>query len=962
MKRLLLVCATALCGLTLNAQLLTWSPPFPKENDPSQTLVITVDATKGNKGLMGYTGDVYVHIGVITNKSNGQWVYVPFNWGTTPAAAKAASLGNNQWKYTIAGSLRSFFNITDVAETIQKVAILFRSGDGSLKQANTDNSDMFVPVYGTGLAVRIDNPPYLPTYTPVREPQSWQVGQNHTITANASKSSTLKLYQNGSVIAGPAIGTSISGLATVSAAGDQLIVAEASDGTATVYDTLKVVVATTTIAALPAGVRDGINYEQGDTTAILVLRAPGKNMATVIGDFNNWTQGAAYVMNQTPDGKFFWLRLHNLVPGTEYGYQYVVDNSITIADPYTEKVLDPSNDPGISPVTYPNLKAYPTGKTTGIVSILQTNAPAYNWKVNNFSRPDKRGLVIYELLVRDFVGAHNWNTVRDSLNYLKKLGVNAIELMPVNEFEGNDSWGYNPDFYFAPDKYYGPKNTLKEFIDSCHSKGMAVIMDIALNHSFGSSPMVQLYYDAQNNRPAANNPWFNPVAKHAFNVGYDMNHESADTKYFVGRVTEHWLQQYKIDGFRFDLAKGFTQTQTCDNNGGNCNVDAWGNYDASRVAIWKGYYDTVQHKSSNAYVILEYFAVNQEEKELSDYGMMLWGNMAGPYEQISMGYSDNSDFSYGIYNSSSRGWTNPYLVTYMESHDEERITFKNERYGNAAGTYNVKDTATALKRMEMNAALLFTFPGPKMLWQFGELGYDYSINTCTDGSISDQCRLSDKPIRWDFLNDARRRHVHDVYSRLINLRYSPSYRNAFLSGNVTANVGSSALVKWIMTTTDSSKLVAITNMDVNNQTATITFPEQGIWYDYLDSTTFTATGSLQTFSLKPGEYHVYLNRNLNNVTATPVPEVPWNGQSLDARVFPNPARASFTMEVKMPQSGNGTVDLYNVMGQFITPVYNGFLQEGTHQIPVHQLNLAKGSYYLKLQTRSAIKTIHLTIQ
>ena len=57
--------------------------------------------------------------------------------------------------------------------------------------------------------------------------------------------------------------------------------------------------------------------------------------------------------------------------------------------------------------------------------------------------------------------------------------------MPFNEFEGNDSWGYNPDFYFAPDKYYGPKNTLKEFIDSCHSKGIAVIMDIALNHSFG---------------------------------------------------------------------------------------------------------------------------------------------------------------------------------------------------------------------------------------------------------------------------------------------------------------------------------------------------------------------------------------------------------------------------------------------------------------------------------------------
>src|SRR5690606_26716487 len=173
-------------------------------------------------------------------------------------------------------------------------------------------------------------------------------------------------------------------------------------------------------------------------------------------------------------------------------------------------------------------------------------------------------------------------------------------IMPFNEFEGNESWGYNPDFYFAPDKYYGTKNALKEFIDSCHKNGIAVIMDIALNHSFGLSPMVQLYWDAANNKPAADNPWFNPDAKHAFNVGFDMNHESPHTKYFVGRVLEHWLQEYRIDGFRFDLSKGFTQTNTC--IGGNCDVHQMGMYDASRIAILKGYYDTVQTKSSGAYV------------------------------------------------------------------------------------------------------------------------------------------------------------------------------------------------------------------------------------------------------------------------------------------------------------------------------------------------------------------------
>ena len=165
-------------------------------------------------------------------------------------------------------------------------------------------------------------------------------------------------------------------------------------------------------------------------------------------------------------------------------------------------------------LTYPALKPYPTGFTTGIVSVLQTNAPAYNWAINNFSRPDKRNLVVYELLLRDFLAAHDWKTLRDTLSYLKTMGVNAIEIMPFNEFEGNESWGYNPDYFLAPDKYYGPKNTLKEFIDSCHSKGIAVLMDIALNHTTGLNPLAALYWNAATNQPAANNPWLNVTATH----------------------------------------------------------------------------------------------------------------------------------------------------------------------------------------------------------------------------------------------------------------------------------------------------------------------------------------------------------------------------------------------------------------------------------------------------------------
>ena len=952
MKRLLLVVITVVSTLFVQAQLLTWTPPFPKENDPAQTLEITVDATKGNQGLLNYTGDVYVHIGVITSKSTSSddWKYVPFQWATTPANGKTTPLGNNKWKYTITGSLRSFFGMTDATETIQKIAILFRSGDGSKAQRNADASNMYIPVYSAAaFAVRLTQPAREPKFVPTPEAQTWDPGTTFTISAVASQASALKLYHNGTVIATEANNTTITGTSTVTATGTQQIVAEATAGGTTTYDTINVFVGASPVEALPQGVRDGINYDAGNTAVTLVLRAPGKGTVSVVGDFNNWAQSPDYIMKKTPDGRFFWLTITGLEPGKEYGFQYLVDGAIKIADPYAEKLLDPNNDQYISATTYPDLKPYPTGKTTGIVSVLQTAQPTFSWAVNSFGRPDKRGLVIYELLLRDFVAAHDWKTLKDTLSYLKRLGVNAIEVMPFNEFEGNLSWGYNGFQYFAPDKYYGPKNTLKAFVDACHQNGMAVIMDMVLNHTYGPSPLKDLY-------GLANNPWYNPTAPHAaINFGDDFNHASADTKYFFDRVLQHWVTEYKIDGYRFDFTKGLTQKVTTTDA-------ALSAYDASRIAILKSYYDAVKTASPDAYVILEHFAENSEEKELADYGMLLWANVWTKYQEASMGYLGNSNLDDGIY--TSRGWNNPHLVTFMESHDEERVTYKNEKYGNASGTYNIKDTTTALKRMELNAAFLLTIPGPKMIWQFGELGYD--ISRCyqsTNGEGGDCNRKTDpKPIRWDYQSEPRRKQVFDTYSQLLRLRFHPWYTGVFQSSTIQKDLGGA--FKWLKltTTNDTSDLVVIGNFDVTPQTGSVTFPTAGNWYDYFGNFIQTSTGAPQAFTLQPGEFHVYVNRNVNNVTATPVSNVPWNGTTLSAGVFPNPVRSNYTLKLALPQSGTAVVSLYNNMGQYLSTVYNGFLQKGERLIPLQRPAVAKGTYFLKLDVKGESKTIPFTLQ
>ena len=953
MKKILFLLSVLFTISFSRAQLLSWTPSFPVENDAATNVVITVDATKGNQGLMNYssTNDVYVHIGVITTKSSNStdWRYSLFTWATTPAAAHCTYLGNNKWQYTITGSLRTFFGISDATEHIQKIAILFRSGDGSKAQRNADNSDMYVPIYDNSIvAVRFTDPIFQPLYIPQPEPLTKTVGDNISLSAVANKTSTMKLYLNGTVIQTASNATTITANPTLASGGNTVIVAEANDGTTTKTDTLRFfVTGGITIAPLPNGVKDGVNYEADNTAVTLVLYAPSKNRVSVIGEFSgsNWVEQTQYQMNKTPDGNYWWLRITGLTPGNEYAFQYLVDGSLKIAEPYAEKILDPYNndDQNIPSSTYPNLKPYPTGLTTGIVSVLQTNAPQYNWQVNNFSKPDKRKLVIYELLVRDFLAAHDWNTLRDTLNYLKGLGVNAIEVMPFNEFEGNSSWGYNPDFYFAPDKYYGPKLSLQQFIDSCHKKGMAVIMDIVMNHTYGLSPLAQLYWDGQNDRPAANNPWYNAVAPHAFGFGNDFNHESQATKYFFNRVLQHWLAQYKIDGYRFDFSKGLTQKiSTTD--------AAFSAYDASRIAIINGYANTIKAADPSAYVILEHFCDNSEEKELSDSGMLVWGNMSYSYDQASMGYNTGWDFSYGIY--TSRTWTKPHLVTYMESHDEERLMYKNLQFGNSSGTYNVKDLNTALKRSEMCGAFLFSIPGPKLFWEFGELGYDLSINRCEDGTIDNNCRLSPKPVHWDYLQDIQRKRLHDVYAELIKLRFHPLYKDVFLTNQISENFSNG--FKWLEVTTDTSKICVVGNFDVVSQTGSVTFQNAGTWYDYLDGTTFTATGAAQDISLQPGEYHVYLNRNVVSTIATPVTSINIPSNNLLIKVYPNPVLKNAAIGVTVPESGKVEIDLFNVAGQTLRNIYSGFLVKGAHTINFGNTErLAAGMYVIKVNMKTS---------
>ncbi|MBE6287827.1 MAG: alpha-amylase [Mediterranea massiliensis] len=632
---------------------------LPQQPNADKPLSIYFKANDKYPNLKGYTGDVYVHMGVV---ADGDWQYVPAEWTQNLDKCKMTKLADDIWGIDLLPSIRQWFGSGETPLT--KIGLVIRSADGSKKAVD---EDLFIAVSDT----------------------------------------VYKGFEPAAI----------------------------KNGT------------------MPTGVQEGINVIDNSTITLVLYdkdtKGNHKDFAHVIGDFNEWklSNEANCQMIRDEQAGCWWITLSGLDATKEYAYQYYVGNkegeTIRLADAYAEKILDPDNDKYISASTYNENLNYPKG-AKGITSVFKIQEEEYIWQVEDFKIENPESLTIYELLVRDFTSKGDLNGVIDKLDYLQSLGINAIELMPVQEFDGNDSWGYNPCFFFAMDKAYGTKKLYKQFIDACHERGIAVILDVVYNHATGNHPFAKLYWDASGNATAANNPWFNVVAPHPYSVFHDFNHESPLVRKFVKRNLQFLLEEYHFDGFRFDLTKGFTQKQSNEGNAGN--------YDASRVDILKDYYNAITKVNPDAFVILEHFCDSKEENELAAAGIHLWRNLNNAYCQTAMGWWENSSFS-GMYEKT------PAWVGFMESHDEERMGYKQTQWGN----YDLKTNLTKrMKQLATNAAFFLTVPGPKMIWQFGEMGYETSIE--------ENGRTGRKPIHWEYLSNSYRRELQETYAKLLAMR------------------------------------------------------------------------------------------------------------------------------------------------------------------------------------------------
>ena len=901
------------------AQVVWTEPAFPTAED---LVTLYYNSSLGNGELEGVI-PIYIHTGVITSESSGpsDWQYVQTDWGVGDPDYVLTPEGSGTHSFDFNGlTLSAYYGIAD-GVAIENLAMVFRNASGNLVGRNADGSDIFYEVSTGAFSASIQSPEL--GYAVM------EVGESLQLAGQTSEASEMEWLVNGQSVS-TGSGTTLNYAFEATEAGQYDVVFSANNGNLEAMDTATITVLpdSPTTAWPPVDSQDGITY-LSDTSVRLQLYAPSKEHVFVVGDFNDWELSFEYLMTPTPDLSRYWIELEGLVPGQEYRFHYhIMPDDLRVADAYSELVLDPWNDGWISDDTFPNLLPFPNMLTANKpVSVLQTAQAEFIWSDDTFERPEDDQLIVYELLVRDFTEERNFQTILDTLDYLDRLGINAIEFMPVNEFNGNDSWGYNPTFFLALDKAYGTKNAFKTLIDACHERGIAVIMDVVLNHADTPNPFLDMYWNNTLNQPAANNPWFNEVAPTSESWFYDWNHESGATVAFMKRALSYWVEEYHVDGYRLDFSKGMTQTPGSGNG-----------YDQSRIDILNNYANHLWEGDPGIYMILEHWTDGSELQALVADGFMVWANTAHEYAEAQMGYGSN--FNWASYQ--SQGMVAPKVVSYPESHDEERLMYKALAFGSGDGDYQVTTLNTALARMEAVQCFHIPLPGPKMLWQFEELGYDYSINTCSDGvTVDENCRLAPKPVRWDYRDNPNRYRIHEVIAGLAHLK--TTYPDPFTSTNYNFDV--SGYGKRLHLNGENLNAVIVANFRVTPLSMIPGFQHTGTWYDYFTGELLEVSDVNAFMDFAPGEYHVFLDANIAAPNSTGVSIA--RNPALQFEVHPNPASQQLYGVIQLPSMQPCTVRVLDTMGQLISTKTIQPWHIGTHEFSFDVVHWSSGIYYIQ---------------
>lgn len=810
-KHLYLLLLALFATIGAKAQLFTTSPTPLQNSSKDVVITFTADNSADGKKFANVTTDLYAHIGVYTTVSPSQWKNAPA-WGTNTAKYTFKYTSPKTWKLTI-GDLRQYFNITDPNERITKVCIIARNAAGSVQTA-----DNFIDVMEDGFGALLTNDAEATVITAAKT-------INFTLSTTEAANLSIVISKDSTKVAdkSQANATTLSLGYNFATKGAYTVTATANNGKETITKTTTILFMSASPAAnYPGGVPKMGPVAQSNGDVIFCLAAPQKSSVLLVPSWDDYQTLDKNVMSyQDYNGyRYFWIRVSGLDPDKQYPYYFIVDGTISVGDPYAKLVLDCYSDKWLPDNVYPNRPRYPYDKLDNtMLAVYHGNQDKYNWKVKNFDTPDPSKLIIYEMLFRDFTGDGTdqdgkfFGTIRGAINkfqYFLDLGVNAIELMPVMEFNGNNSWGYNNNFYMALDKAYGSPDDLKEFIDLCHQHDIAVLLDIVFNQSDGLHPWYQMY-------DKASNPFYNATAPHNWSVLNDWKQENPLVQQQWKDVIAYWLTEYKVDGFRFDLVKGLGVGAT---SGAYGSTDG---YNAKRIENMKKIHKYVTDVNPKAIHINELLGDSKEEVEYGKDGQYNWNNQNWLSGAFAAGLPNIAE-KLNYFSSSACGRYGRSNISYAESHDEERLGYmqinKNATWQKGTTTYknqmvDTKGNPVALSdRMSRLGAvaihLLMTKDATPMIWQFGELGADQTTKEAGGGNDT-----SPKKVIWNYYEDPSRKALFDTYSKMIHLRranpelFSDNAAVHSYSSNSTNLTGA----YWVRIKNGTKDIIAFINAD-----------------------------------------------------------------------------------------------------------------------------------------------------
>ena len=646
-----------------------------------------------------------------------------------------------------------------------------------------------------------------------------------------------------------------------------------------------------TIQTVPAPhhIADGATIENG--TIYFALYAPAKEFVALQGSFNR----------ELPNGELMWLsgdslwwKSKRLSPG-DYWYRYNIEGIKTIADPWSTDVT--WKQPGSSAES---------GDYAHAKSQFAVGAMPFQWTDDDFERPAVDNLIIYELHISDFASRDDgsigtYQDVHDRINegYFDSLGINAVELMPVNEFEGENSWGYNPSYYLAPETSYGTPDELRALINSFHEHGIAVLMDVVFNHMWGSAPLFQLYQPLDEwdyrEHDYANCPYFHNQQSQ---WGYKLQHwqEVGGRRYrtwkYVTDALKTWAIEYHFDGFRYDAAWGV----------------GWDGYSNNGMSFYTWYMNEIDStliqiiEEDNAYRVnttetdagwnFSYFhALKANLQETNDSGHA-WGNMNDLANELS--YADQE-------------FEDPYgPINYTESHDETRIIYEST-------VYQGMSEQAAFKKSLLGASILLTGTGTPMLYSGQEFGQN-GTSRDENGNVIPQ------PLQWGNLETIPGIQLYQHYRRLVWLRRNVDilHSNHFQVKDAYNQLKS--IVYWRGDETTDQQVVVAANFDNEDHFVVIEFPGDGTWYEFtLDDTVEVPYSVLPNYVLPASTARIFVNERSWPTPVHDAPKAAQPNRIVIDTLYPNPVRDRFTIQFSVPESHSGDIrfEIFDLAGHLV---------------------------------------------